>query len=267
MKKFLAMLFAVTLVVACGKGREAASHEDEGEDDEQPAATASTSAAPAAAPVVSADAATINGLVKFEGTPAKPPALQMSADPFCQSQHAAPVTDEEVVVGPAGELANVILWIKHAPSAPPPQTAALLDQKGCQYIPHVQAIQVNQPLQIRNDDNTLHNVHAMPSVNSQFNEGQPVQGMVSTKKFDKPEPAPFKVKCDVHPWMGMHIAVFNHPFFAVTGDEGTFEIKGLPPGKYTVEAWHEKFGNMTAAVEVTSGATKEADFTFEPDKK
>jgi hypothetical protein len=263
MKKFLAMLFAVTLVVACGKGREAASHEDEGEDDEQPAAAASaTSAAPAAAPVVSADAATINGLVKFEGTPAKPPALQMSADPFCQSQHAAPVTDEEVVVGPAGELANVILWIKNAPSAPPPQTAALLDQKGCRYIPHVQAIQVNQPLQIRNDDNTLHNVHAMPSVNSQFNEGQPVQGMVSTKKFDKPEPAPFKVKCDVHGWMKSYMIVLPHPYHGVSAMNGAYTIPNLPPGNYTIVAWHEKFGQQEQNITVAPKEQKQVNFTF-----
>jgi len=125
---------------------------------------------------------------------------------------------------------------------------------------------VGQKFKIRNSDTELHNVHATPKANREFNFGQALNGQVNEVSFPRPELF-VRIKCDVHPWMGMHIAVFNHPFFAVTGDEGTFEIKGLPPGKYTVEAWHEKFGNMTAAVEVTSGATKEADFTFEPDKK
>jgi hypothetical protein len=269
MKKFLTMLLAMTFVaaLACGKGREAASDEDEGEDDEQPAATASATAtdgaaAPAAAPAAAAGAATVTGLVKFEGTPAKMPALQMSADPFCQSQHPTPTTDEEVIVGPAGELANVIVWIKNAPNAPPTTTPAVLDQKGCLYHPHVQALQVNQPLQIKNSDATLHNVHALPNVNSKFNEGQPVQGMVSTKKFDKPEAQPFKVKCDVHGWMKSYMIVLPHPYHGVSAMNGAYTIANLPPGTYTIVAWHEKYGQQEQNITVGAEEQKQVNFTF-----
>src|SRR5580765_1273246 len=205
MKKFAATLFAATFVLslACGKGKEA-SKQEEGEDDVQTqtaqasgtggtAAPAATTAA-AAAPVASADAATVTGSVKFEGAAPKMAAIQMSADPYCQSQHSAPATDQDVVVGPAGELANVFVYVKDIKgNFPTPSTPVVLDQKGCQYFPHVNAIQVGQTLQIKNDDATLHNVHAMPNNNSQFNEGQPVQGMVSEKKLDKVEMTPFKI--------------------------------------------------------------------------
>src|SRR5512142_41630 len=155
MKKFLALLYASTLVfaIACGGGKESASKEDEGEDDEGPQQTASapaqagaTTAAPAAAAV--ADAATITGVVKLAGTGPKMPAIQMSADPYCQSQHTTPATDEEVMVDPQGDLANVIVYVKNAPAGPAPSQPAVLEQKGCQYHPHVQVVQVGQPLEI-----------------------------------------------------------------------------------------------------------------------
>jgi len=174
MKKFVSLLFAITLVlsIACGKGKEA-SKEDEGEDDEQTtttvaastAATTTAAAAPAAA-AVSADAATLTGLVKFEGAAPKMGNIQMSADPYCQSQHSTPATDEDVVAGPAGELANVFVYIKDIKgNFPAPSTPVVIDQKGCQYHPHVNAVMVGQPLQIKNDDATLHNVHAMQVAN------------------------------------------------------------------------------------------------------
>src|SRR5207244_1286000 len=146
MKKFLSMLFAVTLIVACGKGKEPSKEAEK---------------------------------------------------------------DEEVVVGPGGELANVFVYVKNPPAGnyPAQSTPVTLDQKGCQYHPHVSGLMVGQPLEIRNSDSTLHNVHAMPNNNSQFNEGQPVQGMTSTKKFDKPELTPFRIKCDVHGWMKSWMAV------------------------------------------------------------
>lgn len=270
MKKFLTLLYAATLVsaLACGGGKETASKEDEGEDDEAPAATASTSApaggAAAAAPAAAiADAATITGVVKLAGTAPKMPPIQMSADPYCQSQHtAAPVNDEEVIVGGGGELANVIVYVKNAPAGAAPSTPAVLDQHGCQYRPHVQVLQVGQPLQIKNSDATLHNVHAMPNVNSQFNEGQPVQGMVSTKKFDKAEMVPFRVKCDVHGWMKSFMAVLPHPYHSVSQMNGTFSIGNLPPGTYTLTAWHEKYGTQEQQVTVGAKESKQVTFTF-----
>ncbi|MEA2417416.1 MAG: hypothetical protein QOI58_4073 [Thermoanaerobaculia bacterium] len=271
-KKFVSLLFATTLLlsIACGKGKEA-SKEDEGEDDEQTTTTAAAStasgtpaaAAPAAA-AVSADAATLTGLVKFEGAAPKMTNIQMSADPYCQSQHSsAPATEEDVVTGPAGELANVFVYIKDIKgNFPAPSTPVVIDQKGCQYHPHVNAVMVGQPLQIKNDDATLHNVHAMPVANSQFNEGQPVQGMVSTKHLDKPEITPFKIKCDVHGWMKSYMAVMPHPFYSVSQTNGTFTISNLPPGQYTVVAWHEKYGQQEQQVTVGAKESKALNFTF-----
>jgi len=271
MKKFVSLMFAITLVlsIACGKGKEA-SKEDEGEDDEQTtttvASTAATTTAAAAAPAaaaVSADAATLTGLVKFEGAAPKMGAIQMSADPYCQSQHSTPATDEDVVAGPGGELANVFVYIKDIKgNFPAPSTPVVIDQKGCQYHPHVNAVMVGQPLQIKNDDATLHNVHAMPVANSQFNEGQPVQGMVSTKHLDKPEMTPFKIKCDVHGWMKSYMAVMPHPFYSVSQANGTFTISNLPPGQYTVVAWHEKYGQQEQQVTVGAKESKALNFTF-----
>jgi hypothetical protein len=271
LRKFVSMMFALTLVLAvgCGKGQEAAN-EEEGEDDQAPPATASatttgaatTAAAPAAAVV--ADAATIAGTVKFEGAAPKMPTIQMSADPYCQSQHpnGADASDEEVVVGAAGELANVIVYVKNAPNGAAPSTPAVLDQRGCKYHPHVQVVQVDQPFQIKNSDSTLHNVHALPTVNSAFNEGQPVQGMVSTKKFDKVEMTPFRVKCDVHGWMKSYMAVLPHPYWGVSQMNGTFTIGNLPPGSYTLVAWHEKYGSQEQQITVGAKEQKQVAFTF-----
>jgi hypothetical protein len=272
MKKFVSLLFAATLLfsIACGKGKEA-SKEDQGEDDEQTTTTAAastasgapTAAAPAAAPV-SADAATLTGLVKFDGAAPKMTNIQMSADPYCQSQHASsPATEEDVVAGPGGELANVFVYIKDIKgNFTAPSTPVVIDQKGCQYHPHVNAVMVGQPLQIKNDDATLHNIHALPVANSQFNEGQPVQGMVSTKHLDKPEITPFKIKCDVHGWMKSYMAVMPHPFYSVSQTNGTFTISNLPPGQYTVVAWHEKYGQQEQQVTVGAKESKALNFTF-----
>lgn len=272
LKKFVSMMFALTFVfaLACGKGKEVSSA-DEGEDEEEQTNTAATTAAaatPAGAPAAAAnpDAATISGTIKLEGTAPKMAAIQMSADPFCQSQHAggAGAQDEEVVVGAAGELANVIVYVKNPPAGnfPAPTTPAVLDQQGCKYHPHVQAVQVGQPLQIKNSDATLHNVHAMPAVNSQFNEGQPVQGMVSTKKFDKPEMTPFRIKCDVHGWMKSYMAVLPHPFWSVSKMDGTFSIANLPAGTYTVVFWHEKYGPQEQTITVAPKETKQVSVSF-----
>jgi plastocyanin len=271
LRKYLNLLFTLTLVlaVACGGGKEVVDEKELGEDDHAaPTATAEASteggAAPsAAAPAAVADAGTLSGMVKFEGAAAKMGAIQMGADPYCASQHPTPQPDEEVVVGPAGELANVIVFVKEvAGNYPVPSTPAVLDQKGCHYVPHVTAVQVGQPIEIKNSDATLHNVHAMPEVNSQFNEGQPVQGMVSTKKFDKAEMKPFRIKCDVHGWMKSYMAVLPHPYHSVSAMDGTFSIANLPPGDYTLVAWHEKYGQQEQQIKVGPKETKQVSFTF-----
>jgi plastocyanin len=268
MKKFLTLLLAATFAfaLACGKGKEVTKAEDEGEDDQEAqttttaADTGAASTAPAAAPAAVADAATLTGTIKLAAAAPAMPNIAMNADPYCQSQHSTPAKDEEVVVGAGGELANVIVFIKNAPAGPPPATPAVLDQRGCQYHPHVQAVQVGQALQIKNSDSTLHNVHAMPVVNSAFNEGQPVP-MTTTKKFDKAEITPFKVKCDVHGWM-KYMVVLPHPYHGVSGMDGKFSIANLPPGNYTVVAWHEKYGQQEQTITVGAKESKTVDFTF-----
>ena len=274
MKKFLTLLLATIVIfaVACGGGKESVSKEDQGEDDQAPqqqtTAASSSAAAPSAAPAATAaanpDAATITGLVKLDGTAPKMAAIQMSADPYCQSQHAStPATDQDVVVGAGGELANVFVYIKDVKgNFAPPSTPETIDQKGCQYYPHVHAVMIGQTLDIKNDDATLHNIHALPTINSAFNEGQPVQGMVAHKKFDKPEITPFKIKCDVHGWMRSYLAVMPHPFYGVSKDNGTFSIANLPPGQYTIVAWHEKYGQQEQQITVGPKEAKTVNFTF-----
>lgn len=269
LRKYINLLFMLllTLTIACGEGKQVVDEEELGDDDHAPQTaagdTAGGSAAPAAAaPAVVADAATIAGTVKFEGGAPKMPPLQMGADPYCQSQHPTPALDEEVMVGPGGELANVIVYVKNAPAQPAPSTPALLDQKGCKYIPHVSAVQVGQTVEIKNSDATLHNVHALPAVNSQFNEGQPLQNMVSTKKFDKVEMKPFRIKCDVHGWMKSYMAVLPHGYHNVSQPNGTFSIGNLPPGNYVLVAWHERFGEQEQAVTVGAKEQKQVTFTF-----
>jgi len=138
--------------------------------------------------------------------------------------------------------------------------AIVIDQKGCQYLPHVLGIQVGQNLQIVNSDNTLHNVHSLADRSKQFNLGMPIQGMKVKKKFTSEE-IMVKFKCDVHPWMNAYIGVLSHPFYGVSGDDGSFSINDLPPGDYVVEAWHEKYGTQTQSVSVGDGGG-EASFTF-----
>ena len=168
----------------------------------------------------------------------------------------------EVVVGPAGELANVFVYVKDFKGqAPAPSGPALLDQVGCQYTPRVSGVQVGQTLEIKNSDSTLHNVHALAKVNNEFNVGQPVQGMISKKTFDKQE-VMIKFKCDVHGWMASYLAVLPHPYYGVSQANGTFTINGLPPGTYTLEAWHEKYGAQTQQIQVGAKEAKQVNFTF-----
>jgi plastocyanin len=145
---------------------------------------------------------------------------------------------------------------------PAPSEPVVLNQHGCEYEPHVFGIMEGQTLTVKNSDNTNHNIHFLPKKNQEHNFSQPKEGM--TQDLSLTAEDPFKVKCDVHPWMGAYIGVFKHPFFDTTGEQGTFEIKGLPPGKYVIQAWHEQFGAQDMTVEVASGETKEVDFTYEP---
>lgn len=205
----------------------------------------------------------VGGKVSFAGTPPKAARLQMGADAVCMKQHKEPAYSQDVIVNKNGTLKNVLIYVKDGlggKTYEPPKEKVVFDQKGCMYSPHVLGIQVGQELEVVNDDPTLHNVHSLSKVNPQFNFGQPKQGMKFTRKFDKPET--FKVKCEVHSWMNAYIGVFNHPFFAVTGDDGSFNLKNLPPGTYTIEAWHEKYGTQAAKVTVDAAGKKTVEFKF-----
>jgi plastocyanin len=162
-------------------------------------------------------------------------------------------------------MANVILWVsKGLPAGktfPAPKTPVVLDQKGCQYLPHATGIMVGQPYRILNSDGILHNVHTLPKINTSFNRAMPGASKEATTTFAKPEPI-FQIKCDVHPWMSAYIGVFEHPFFAATSTDGKFTISGLDAGTYVISAWHERLGTQTASVTVGGTDTKTQDFKF-----
>ncbi len=209
-------------------------------------------------------AGSVTGKVNFTGTAPENEQLSMAADPVCSSLHSEPVLAETVLVNPNNTLKNVFVYVKQGlegKTFPAPGTPVSIDQKGCQYHPHVFGIQVGQPLEILNSDSTLHNIHALAEKTPQFNLGMPIQGMKLKKKFDKSE-IMVKMKCDVHPWMNAYIGVLDHPYYSTTGDEGTFELKDLPAGDYVIEAWHEKYGTQTQNVTVAEGTPAQIEFTF-----
>jgi plastocyanin len=218
--------------------------------------------------IAHADEGSISGKVAFEGDAPKAKKIKVDADPQCAAMHAdKPLTSEAVVVNGNGTLKNVFVYVKSGVTGtyPKPSTPVTINQKGCTYEPHVFGMQAGQLLLIKNSDDTTHNIHASPNAagNSEFNNGQPSGAPDLKKTFTKSEVmVPFK--CDVHPWMSAYVGVLEHPFFAVTGDDGTFTIKGLPAGDYEVEAWHEKYGVQTQKIKVGAGEAKTADFKFKP---
>lgn len=250
---FLAVLCALAFTVACGGGGDdAAPAGEQGAASDQPAA------APAA------DAGGVTGTVNYTG-PDPDTAIAMNADPVCAGAHSTPVETQKVV-GSAGKLAHVFVYVKSGLSGgsyPAPAEKKVLDQQGCQYTPHVQGIQTGQVLVIKNSDPTLHNIHALPTANQEFNQAQPVQNMEFEKTFDKPE-VMVHFKCDVHPWMSSYVGVVEHPFYAVSDESGTFNIENLPPGTYTLEAWHEELGTQTQQVTVAPNQKAAVTFDFQP---
>lgn len=245
----LVPLVLLPLALACGGGTK-----------EAPAA----SAAPAGKAVDPATAGIVTGTVTFAGTPPPAEVVKMNADPICMRENGGQRETEFFGVGPNGELRNVIVFVKQAPSGyrfDAPAQPVTLDQRGCRYEPHVFAVRVGQPLDITNGDPTLHNVHAVPTVNQEFNLGQPIQGMKMSHTFTAPEVG-ILFKCDVHGWMNAYGAVFDHPYFSVTDANGRFSLANLPPGTYEVQAWHEKLGTMTQTVTVGQKQTLDVTFTF-----
>ena len=229
-----------------------------------------SSAAPAAPPAPAAveNAAaggTITGTIKFTGVAPKNPPIDMSEEAACKAKYKTTPTEENVVAGPANALANVFVYVKAGVPAgqtfTAPTTAVVLDQDGCRYHPHVLGIMVGQPLEILNTDPVLHNIKAIAKVNRPFNVSQPSAGMKTTRTFTAPE-VMVNLECNVHGWMHAYAGVRPDPFFAVSAANGSFTISGLPPGTYTIEAWHEKFGTQTATVTIAGTESKTQNFTF-----
>jgi len=205
----------------------------------------------------------IAGKVSFSGTVPPPQRIKLSADPKCAALHKDGLESQPVKVKNGG-LADVLVYVKSGISAssfPPPAEPFLLDQEGCEYHPSMVAIMVGQPLRIRNSDETLHNIHPRPRVNKEFNIGQPRKGMEVSKTFEKPE-LMIPTGCEVHPWMRTYISVLAHPFFSLTKEDGSYEIKGLPDGEYEVEAVHSQLKSMTGKVSVKDGKTSKLDLTL-----
>ncbi|MCY4637664.1 MAG: carboxypeptidase regulatory-like domain-containing protein [Acidobacteria bacterium] len=211
---------------------------------------------------------TVTGSITFEGEPPAPETIRMNSDPVCVKE-ATNTETEYYVVGDGGGLGNVFVYVKEGLSGSYSASGEtiVLDQQGCRYTPHVFGVQVGQTVQITNSDPTLHNIHATPAVNAEFNTGQPIQGMSMERTFDQVEVAldgspmvPFK--CDVHGWMNAYVGVLDHPYFVTTSPDGGFDIGNLPAGNYVIAAWHEMLGEQTQNVTVGDGATANVSFTF-----
>jgi hypothetical protein len=207
-------------------------------------------------------AGTVTGKVTYEGTPARQKPIDMSKEPGCAQQHPTPITTETVVVGPGNTLANVVVYVSAgAPDdATPPTQAATITQKGCQYLPHVVPMVVNQELKVVNADSNSHNIHPLAKINNEWNKSQPPGTPPFSEKFAKPEFIP--VKCNIHPWMHSSFAVLKNSHYAVSGGDGGFSLPNLPPGKYTVTAWHEAYGDQTQDVTISGNETKTISFVF-----
>jgi plastocyanin len=214
--------------------------------------------------VDAATAGTLTGRVTFEGTPPARERLKMDADPAC-AEGSGPNPQNDAVLIKDGGLQNVFVYVKDgldpAYSFDVPQEPLKFEQRGCRYGPRIFGVRVGQPIEILNDDATLHNVHALPKANAEFNRSMQMKGERMTRTFTTPE-VMVRFKCDVHNWMTAYVGVMAHPFFAVTNETGAFEIKGLPPGTYTIEAWHERFGRKTQKVTVAERQTETVPFTF-----
>ena len=247
----IATLLGLLLWVGCGKKETA---------EEQPGAP-SPAAAPAATPIDPATAATVSGTVKFEGVAPKPAKIDMSQDPNCQGGNVA----ENVVVSD-GHLQNVFIYIKDGlgnRTFDAPKDTVTLSQSGCRYHPHVLGVMAGQTIKIVNDDPTTHNIHPTPKDNREWNESQAPKAAALEKSFAREE-VMLPVKCNQHPWMRMFVNVVKNPFYAVTGPDGKFEIKGLPPGDYTLAFVHEKLGEHDQKLTLAAKDAKTVDATFKP---
>jgi hypothetical protein len=205
--------------------------------------------------------ATITGKISFEGKPPQPKLIDTSADPACGANE---LYTEDFII--RGNLANVFVYIRSGEalewySFEVKSAEVSLAHNGCRYTPHVLGMQTSQTLKIFNEDATAHNIHFMPKANPESNQSQPPGAKPIELKFKTPEVG-IPVRCNQHPWEKAYVAVLSHPFFAVTGFNGSYKISGLPSGHYTVTAWHEKLGEQTVEVTIGVKEQKKLDFSF-----
>lgn len=220
--------------------------------------------APPPSSAAPAGRSSVSGTVTYGGKVPELKPIDMGAEPGCAAKHREPALSEALVLGPGNTVGNVLVRVTSGlpqRSWPVPAEPVVMDQQGCRYRPHVLGIMVGQTFKILNSDGLLHNVHSLPKVNREFNMAMPASRTEAEEKFSKPE-EPFKIKCDVHPWMNAYLGVFEHPYFTVTLPDGKFSIANLPAGTYEIEAWHERLPAQRGSVTVGEGETKTQNFTL-----
>jgi plastocyanin len=211
-----------------------------------------------------ATAGSISGRILFKGRKPAAKRVDMDEDPQCAKLHKSAVFDSAVVVNRNGTLANVFVYVKQGLEGKqfePPPDAVTLDQKGCWFEPRALGIQTGQQLRVTNSDPVTHNIHPRPKANREWNQSQSPSEPPLMRKFFRPE-VMIRVKCNIHPWMRAWIGVVDHPYFTVTGEDGSFELANLPPGNYTIEAWQEALGTQQRQASVAPSGKTQAEFTF-----
>jgi plastocyanin len=206
----------------------------------------------------------ITGEVRFEGTPPAASTVEMSSAKDCAAQHPGGRVSAGDVLVQGGKVQNAIVAIENGLGDrvfAVPETPVVIDQHGCMFDPRVAAAQVDQPIEFRNSDALPHNVHGEPAKSSSWNFSLGLKGATRKLDVDAAQPV-IPIKCDIHPWMRAFLGVYDHPYFMVTGADGTFTLRDVPPGTYTLEAWHERFGTKTATVTLAPSETKTVAFTF-----
>lgn len=209
-------------------------------------------------------AGAVTGKIQFTGKKPIRKLIDMTGDPACVEAHHGKPLDESTVVNSNGTLANVFVYIKtglDGKQFPIPATLVTIDQNGCWFQPRVMGIQTGQSLKVTNSDPVTHNIHPLAQINREWNHSQGQGDAPLARKFTKPE-VMIRVKCNIHSWMRAYIGVLEHPYFAVTGTDGSFEIPNLPPGDYTLEAWHETLGTQQQKITVGPSGKIISNFTF-----
>jgi plastocyanin len=248
---FLLCLLGLWLLAGCSK--KESTEETTPSSEAKPAATAT--------PIDPATAASVSGTVTLTGEAPKAQKIDMSQDAACKGTNTA-----ETIVAEGGKLANVFVYVKEGlgdRTFDVPKEAVTIDQKGCRYHPHVLGVMAGQTIEIRNDDETTHNIHPTPKDNREWNESQPPKAAALEKNFAREE-IMLPVKCNQHPWMKMYVNVVKTPFYAVTGADGKYDIKGLPPGDYTLAFVQEKLGEQDQKVTLAAKDSKTVDASFKP---